>query len=222
MARLWLVRHGQAGSVDGDYDQLSPTGLAQSEQLAQYFSARDLRFEAAQSGFLKRQQSTLATLIAAQPHCVQLPYDHALDELPFQALVSQWQMHRAEGRDLSLGEQFPAVLKATLRSWIAAELPDPPLPWRTFKQAAIHWLEQTRRHFHTQNDILVVSSGGTIGTLIAALVDAPDASMLKFNLQLRNTALCEIALGPRRSHLVSFNALPHLETRDRSHLITLI
>lgn len=223
MARLWLVRHGQAGAVDGDYDQLSALGQQQATLLGDYFKQRGLRFDYAQSGTLQRQQQTLDKLLCANVTTLLASPTSALNELPFQDLARCWASQQSPPvRDLQLAANLSQVLRSTLGAWIEQELVEPPLNWLDFQAAALDWLEDLRTHHHSSDELLVVSSGGTIGTLMAALVDAPDLAMLRFNLQLRNTAVCEIELRPRRAHLVSFNSLPHLELVDGGKLITLI
>jgi len=223
MARLFLVRHGQAGAVDGDYDKLSPTGERQAELLGQYFQQRQLRFGLAQSGTLQRQRQTLDIALSHCSSDQRAAPDPALNELPFQDLARIWaaQQNPPPIKD-PLSGKLADILKSAIGDWINNVLIEPPLSWNKFQSDALQWLESTRQQHHSANDMLVVSSGGTIGTIMTALVDAPDLSMLRFNLQLRNTAICEIQLSPRRAHLTSFNSLPHLDLLEGGKLVTLI
>jgi hypothetical protein len=43
---------------------------------------------------------------------------------------------------------------------------------------------------------------------------------VELNLRIRNSSLSEFAATPRRHHLISFNALPHLDTHGDSSLTT--
>lgn len=223
MARLWLVRHGQAGAVDGDYDKLSSLGEQQAAHLGAYFRKRQLHFDFAQSGTLKRQQQTLEIALA---QCSSEPLskpDAALNELPFQQLAQCWAEQQVPPPiEDPLRGKLSTILKSAVGDWINDELLEPPLSWDSFQSGATEWLEKTRQQHHQAQELLVISSGGTIGTLLAKLVDAPDLSMLRFNLQLRNTAICEIQLGPRRAHLISFNSLPHLDLLEGDNMTTLI
>ena len=47
----------------------------------------------------------------------------------------------------------------------------------------------------------------------------PEA-VVELNLQLRNSALCELRVSPRRLTLVSFNTLPHLGAPEHSAWLT--
>jgi broad specificity phosphatase PhoE len=68
--------------------------------------------------------------------------------------------------------------------------------------------------------VLLVSSGGPIAAITAAALDAPATTAIELNLRLRNSSLTEFASSARRHALVSFNALPHLDTLADTGLIT--
>src|SRR5579863_6504927 len=57
MSRLYLVRHGQAGTRKA-YDSLSELGRRQVRLLGEYFVSEKLCFAAAYSGALQRQWET--------------------------------------------------------------------------------------------------------------------------------------------------------------------
>jgi broad specificity phosphatase PhoE len=88
-----------------------------------------------------------------------------------------------------------------------------------FQESAVAALIEARQRFPDGN-VLVVSSGGPIAAMVAAVLRAPHASAVDLNLRIRNSSLTEFASTPRRHHLVSFNALPHLDTHPDSTLIT--
>ncbi len=58
MGTLYLVRHGQASFAADDYDVLSPLGMQQANRLGEYFKSKNLVFDAAMTGTLRRQIST--------------------------------------------------------------------------------------------------------------------------------------------------------------------
>jgi len=59
MGTLYLVRHGQASFGADDYDVLSPLGMQQAIRLGEYFRAKGITFDAALTGTLQRQITTL-------------------------------------------------------------------------------------------------------------------------------------------------------------------
>ena len=63
MAKLFVVRHGQASFGAEDYDALSDLGRQQARWLGDYFAERGIRFQRAMSGSLKRQRDTARELL---------------------------------------------------------------------------------------------------------------------------------------------------------------
>ncbi len=63
MSRVYLVRHGQAGTRKA-YDSLSELGRRQARLLGEYFVSEKIHFAAAYSGALVRQQETAAEVSA--------------------------------------------------------------------------------------------------------------------------------------------------------------
>jgi broad specificity phosphatase PhoE len=63
VSRVYLVRHGQAGTRKA-YDSLSELGRRQARLLGEYFVREGIRFSAAYSGALVRQQETAAEVKA--------------------------------------------------------------------------------------------------------------------------------------------------------------
>jgi broad specificity phosphatase PhoE len=70
------------------------------------------------------------------------------------------------------------------------------------------------------DDVLVVTSGGVIGRLVADTLGAGADAAIELNLQTRNTGITELVRGRTTSRLLSFNAVPHLERPDRAHAIS--
>jgi broad specificity phosphatase PhoE len=59
MSRLYLVRHGQAGTRKA-YDSLSELGRRQARLLGEYFVSEKIHFTGAYCGALVRQEETAA------------------------------------------------------------------------------------------------------------------------------------------------------------------
>src|SRR5262249_30902886 len=59
MARIYLVRHGQASLLEDDYDRLSPLGEKQARHVGAWLGARIAPPHSVVSGSLKRQRQTV-------------------------------------------------------------------------------------------------------------------------------------------------------------------
>ena len=65
-----------------------------------------------------------------------------------------------------------------------------------------------------------VPSGAIAFSALSIVINAPGATAIEFNLQFRNTGVCELIVGSDATRLLSFNTLPHLDRADRRASIT--
>ena len=89
MSSLYLIRHGQAG-LRHDYDTLSDIGRTQARLLGDYLAAQQVRFSAAYSGALKRQNETareaLSAMAAAGAEAPEIQIDEHWNEFDLDAV----------------------------------------------------------------------------------------------------------------------------------------
>ena len=217
MGLLTLVRHGQASFGAADYDQLSPLGERQCAALGSYLAERGRHFEAVCTGTLRRHAQSLEALASRLPGLPERERIAALDEYDAEALVRAVApagappVQRADG---DRREHF-RLLRDGLARWMRGELQPAGMPsWADFRAGVAGTLEALRARY--RGDVLVVSSGGPIATAVAHVLDAPPSAVVALNLQLRNSAVCELTSTASRYMLVSFNALPHLDHPERA------
>ena len=229
MGAIYLVRHGQAAYGTDDYDRLTDVGFAQSRLLGEYFALRRIRFDALYTGELRRHLETAQGILQGNAPGAGVPHAYtiaALNEYSAEALVLAHTGTRpmpdpaAARRDpMHVRDRF-RVLKQALLAWTEGRILPPGMPaWQAFQDAAVAALVDARRHFPDGN-VLMVSSGGPISATVAAVLKAPAQSAIELNLRMRNSSLTEFACSVRRHSLVSFNALPHLDTHSDPSLVT--
>ena len=115
---------------------------------------------------------------------------------------------------------FTAVRNA-LQAWAARDDVPPGLEsWRTFGERVRAAADAACADLENSDAVLVVTSGGVIGRLVAATLGADAEAAIQLNLQTRNTGVTELVHGRSVSRLVAFNAIPHLESADRAHAVT--
>jgi broad specificity phosphatase PhoE len=212
MGTLYLVRHGQASFGAADYDQLSPLGQDQSQRLGAWFRARGIGFDAVLRGTLRRHVQTLAGIEAglqAQHDALALP---GLNEYDSQALV-----HAVHPQPIAPAEtaeqvrQHFRLLREGLVQWMAGSTQPAGMPThRDFVAGVVGALDHVRQQ-HAEGRVLLVSSGGPIAVAVGHILGLGAAATIDLNLHLRNSALCEVKVGPRRHTLITFNTLPHLD-----------
>ena len=221
MAKIYLVRHGQASFGAADYDQLSPLGAQQCELLGQHWRALGLRFDAVWMGSLKRHRQSMEAIAAGLGGLPEATVRSGLNEYDPEALV-----RAAHPGPLPIGDS-PEVqrqhflhLRQGLLGWIKGEMAPAGLPTHAaFLGGVMAALDEARQQPSAEH-ILVVSSGGPISNAVGHLLQAAPEGVVELNLRLRNSAVTELQSTARRHALISFNNLPHLDQPGRSHLQT--
>jgi broad specificity phosphatase PhoE len=212
MGRLYLVRHGQASFGAADYDQLSGLGQRQCERLGAWFRSRGARFDAVLTGTLKRHAQSLAALetgLGARHEAQAWP---GLNEYDSEAVVRAVHAGALPAPDTPEAvRQHFRLLRQGLAAWMAGSVQPAGLPAHAdWVAATVAALDHVRAQ-HAGGDVLIVSSGGPISHAVGHVLGLAADAVIDLNLQLRNSALCEFKVNPKRHTLVAFNTLPHLD-----------
>ena len=112
------------------------------------------------------------------------------------------------------------TLKTAMHAWAAGTLTGTPETWAEFGARTRAALAHACAGAGRDDAILVASSGGAISRAVVDIINAPGATAIEFNLQFRNTGVCELIVGSDATRLLSFNTLPHLDRADRRASIT--
>ena len=220
MGHLYLVRHGQASLGAADYDQLSPLGQQQSQRLGEHWRAQGIAFDAVITGTLKRHAQTLAGIqqgLGMQLDALAWPglneYDsHAL----IQAIVPGDMVKPTTPEGY---KHHFRLLRDGLAQWMAGVVSPQGMPsYVEFVKGVTTALDHVRQH-HTGH-VLLVSSGGPIATAVAHVLGVSPETSIELNMRLRNSAVSEFTFSAKRHSLISFNALPHLETPSHKDWVT--
>lgn len=218
-----LVRHGQAAFGTDHYDRLSERGRQQARWLGEHLAALGVSPVRVVAGSLARQRDTAIELLAAMglgDRSV-VGLDAGLNEYDGESL---YRCH-TEGADQRAHQQrdfrdYWRTFREAMRRWSDDSLDGMPESWAEFG-ARVRRAVDTATAGTTRDDtVLLVSSGGAIGRLIADLMVAPAATAIELNLQFRNTGVCELIAGSGALRLLSYNAIPHLDQPQRRHAIT--
>jgi broad specificity phosphatase PhoE len=221
MGTLYLVRHGQASFGAANYDQLSPRGLEQAQRLGAYWRARGLRFDAVLTGTLQRHAQTLAGIgeaLGPLPPAQAMP---GLDEYDSLALIRA--IHTAPLAKPDTPELFRQhfrILCDALAQWMGGTISPQGMPsWEDFSSGVHAALELVRRA-HAGQNVLLVSSGGPISTAVGQVLGTSPEVTIALNMRIRNSAVTEFSISPKRLMLQTFNTLPHLDAPEHAALVT--
>ncbi len=214
MAELLVIRHGQASFGADDYDRLSDLGRAQSRAVGQVLRDMGWAPDRLVTGTLQRQKDTLAEMGFSAP-----PEEHAgFNEYDFYDLLR-----------VKFGGEMPdpvrhdrkthfRTLRDTILEWQRGGLQGARETWRDFAARVA-----AARDFATDTGakrVLVVSSGGPIGQLVATTLQAPPEMMMALNLQVRNTSMTRFIFSRGRISLHEFNAAPHFASAEGAKLMS--
>ena len=220
MGTLYLVRHGQASFGADDYDVLSPLGLQQAKRLGEYFKTKGIAFDAAFSGTLQRQISTLEGIfdgMGSKPDAIQWP---GLNEYDSHAVIAT--VHAGKLEKPTSPEQYRhhfRLLKDGLAQWMNGVVSPVGMPsYSDFVLGVSSALDHVRKNY--TGNVLLVSSGGPIATAVGHVLGCPPESTIELNLRIRNSSVTEFAFTPKRHMLVTYNTLPHLNEPEHADWLT--
>lgn len=221
MGTVYLVRHGQASFGADNYDKLSDLGRRQCVRLGEYFRFKGVRFDAALVGTLERQKESLAGIAQGlqwQPDALVWPGLNEYDSRAVVEAIHPTPLARPTSPEL-VKEHF-RLLRDGLTAWIGGTAQPVGMPSHAeFMAGILGALDHVRAEHHGKN-VLVVSSGGPISTIVAHVLGAPPQAMVELNLRIRNSSVTELAFNPKRHSLVTYNTLPHLDHPDHASWVT--
>ena len=230
MGTLYLIRHGQASFGAADYDQLSELGARQCHALGQYFAERGVQFEAVLRGTLRRHAQSLSALnegyASALPAALPTTLPTALEWPGLNEYDSEAIIRTVHSGPLAapttpeLARFHFRLLREGLLAWMAGSTHPQGMPSHADFVAGVRGaLDHVRAH-HADGTALIVSSGGPISMAIGHVLGLAPEAVIELNLQLRNSAVCELKVSPKRHTLISFNTLPHLNGPEHASWVT--
>ena len=223
MSQLLLIRHGQATPFEADTDQLSVLGEAQARAVGETLRAESLGVTHVLHGPLVRQRRT--ALIAAEGSDWPAPsedtrlaeYDGdsllrhlspllAEQDAEFARLV---QMFEQEKSGPQRNKHLQALLEPLTARYLRGDLLHPELePWSEFQsrvQASVSDIFKLSGAM-----VLAFTSGGVIGSVVAAVLKAPPETALTLNWRIKNASITRLTYGSGRISLDTFNETGHL------------
>jgi broad specificity phosphatase PhoE len=205
MAELLLIRHGQASFGEADYDELSGTGRLQASALGDFLRKTGWSPDRLITGTLNRQRQTLEEMGFDQ----QAEEHSGFNEYDFDDLLKAQHGDAIAGRKQLGHKAFFGTLRQTVFDWQEDKISGVAETWYDFSKRtaeAMHFATAT----HARR-VVVISSGGVIGRLIADTLRAPAQMMMELNLQIKNSAMTRFVFSQDRRMLQEFNATPHCD-----------
>lgn len=219
MVELTLVRHGQAqtGATDeASYDNLSPLGRQQADWLGEHLARTDRRFDRIISGTLHRQHDT-ARIIATHMG-VEVQQDPRLNELDYFGLAQSLKDTHALEMPTDRAS-FVAHVPQVLTAWEAGDIHAHLESFDRFQHRIASAISDAEAE---GGQVMFVTSGGVIGMAMRLMLGLEVKSYASVLLQIYNTSLHRYIKVEDTLALDCFNAIPHLEPRNRAEARTFI
>ncbi|KRB76301.1 hypothetical protein ASE01_14975 [Nocardioides sp. Root190] len=217
MGILLLVRHGQASFGTDDYDVLSETGWEQGRVLGRWLAEHGPVPASVVHGGMRRHRETWEALAEGAGLDAAPGIDPGIDEdwAEFDHLAILARHSEITGVPLDHGidrRAFQEQFEVSTEHWAAAGAESGyPEPYDGFVARSRAALERLAA---LPGPALVVTSGGVIAALAAALV-VPDGAELgpvwaRFNTVIANSSVTRVIVGATGARLLTFNEHPHL------------
>jgi broad specificity phosphatase PhoE len=220
MGTLYLVRHGQASFGSDNYDQLSALGQRQCQRLGAYLAARGRRFDTVITGTLVRHAQSydaLAEGLGVRQEPLRLPGLNEYDSHALIAAIHPQPLARPTTPELY--RHHFKLLRQGLQAWMAGRTQPVGMPsYAEFSAGVAAALDHVRTQ--CEGEVLMVSSGGPITTAVGLVLGTAPEVTIDLNMRLRNSALTEFDVNPKRHALVTYNTLPHLDGDDYAGWVT--
>jgi broad specificity phosphatase PhoE len=233
LSRVYLVRHGQAGTRK-TYDSLSDLGRCQARLLGKHFVSEKIHFAAAYSGALVRQEETAAEVQTAYreagvgfPEIVREPgwnefdlahvYQAIAPQLcaedaefarEYQELVTQVRA-AAEQPDATVNRKWLPCDVKIVEAWMRGQHAYNGETWQAFRERVVGCRLNVEPEERDAN-IVVFTSATPIGIWTALAMEIYDERAMRLAGVLHNASCTILRFNNGEPRLHSFNAIPHL------------
>jgi broad specificity phosphatase PhoE len=241
MSRLYLIRHGQAGTRD-NYDALSDLGRQQSRLLGEYFVNQGLNFTSAFTGPNARQQQTAEEVSNAYKQAnlnfpeitidegwKEFDLDHIYHELAprlsaddpqfqkdFEALRDEVRANRGDPQAEIHRRWTPSDGKV-VQAWIKQRYPYSGESWNDFRQRIANRRSQIQAGREPAN-IAIFTSATPTAIWAGLALNLDEAHIFSLAGVLQNSAFSVLRQRNEDLRLFSYNEVPHLPSlKMRSH-----
>jgi broad specificity phosphatase PhoE len=236
LSRVYLVRHGQAGTRKA-YDALSDLGQRQARLLGEYFVSEGIHFTAAYRGELKRQQQTAEEVRAAYgdagvcfPEVVphrgwnEFDLDHIYRALAprlcgedpefekeYREMVTQ--ARAAQEPDAQVNRRWMPCDRKVVLAWIAGTHPYNGELWQAFRER-VAGCRAALEHRDADANVVVFTSATPIAVWSAFAMEIHDERVMRLAGVLHNASCTVVKVVGEEVRLHSFNGVPHLSSPE--------
>jgi broad specificity phosphatase PhoE len=241
LSRVYLVRHGQAGTRQS-YDSLSDLGRRQARLLGEHFAREGIRFSAVYTGALARQRQTATEVLAAyaeqeiefppqrvEPGWNEFDLDHVYRELApvlceedeefqreFEAMHAEIR-EAGDQHDAEVHRRWTSCDLKIVQAWIKGHDRFRGETWDAFRARILDCRTTLASQPEDEHNVVVFTSATPIGIWAALGMDVEDHRAMRLAGVLLNASYSVMRVRADQFRLHAFNAVPHLEPGLRSY-----
>ena len=228
MGTLYCIRHAQASFGSDNYDKLSDLGHVQSRHTGDWFARLGIRPDRVLTGGQVRHQETLDGIVlpvGGRPFSA----DPAFAEFDFHdVLVKSDPDYRNRVAELMKADRdtanrtFQGLYVKAIDRWISGAFDtDYAIAWPDFRHRVETGLMALCASLGPRETVVLVTSGGPLTAMVAALSGGTAKSAFDVGYRLYNAGITRIETMPEGGPvLVGLNAVAHLEIHKEPSLLT--
>lgn len=222
MARILLIRHGQASAGTDNYDRLSDTGIRQAEHLATFWQLQAQSISAAYCGTLERQRHTAELALAGLTTMPELQIEPALNE--YDHTVIDCVFGQGMKSDAGPGLTFNDYV-GIMQRWRDGESSERASsanyqPWSEFADAGWGLVNRIASSAAKDDTIAFFTSGGVIATVLMNALNLDFEKTMHAIWHIKNASITEFRIVDSDVQLIQYNSVPHLLLTREPTLIT--
>jgi broad specificity phosphatase PhoE len=179
---------------------------------------------------LQRQTETAELIASAlQPDAPPITIEPAFNEYDSDVILHTFarsltpeQLSEAGWPQLKTDRRkFQFFLERAARAWVEAQIEAAEMtPWLGFHGRIASALESIMRSEGRSKTLLISTSGGVIGTVVAHVLGLNNHTGIELNWAIHNASITRLIYSAEKVSLSMFNALPHLDRDGLRELIT--
>ena len=214
MPTIWLLRHGKAGDLLGDYDRLSETGFAQARLTgAAYRHLAPLHRLV--SGTMRRQRETAGAFAEAFGPTPHPEEDARWNEYDHMSIIQSAIQAGIQPQTRNDGTGFSSFFGDAMGRWASGDHDaDYSERYTDFQHRAVTALTELAESLGSGQTAVVATSGGVISTVCQHLLGLSAEQSFRLNTIIVNGSMTRIRVGGGRMSVTGLNQDLHLETAD--------
>lgn len=213
MSDVWLIRHGQAGEVMGDYDRLSALGFEQAALAGARWRHLGPVHQVV-SGAMRRHKETEASFREAFGDLPAATIDPAWNEFDHQVVIRAAFAAGLQPDPQGGRKAFYRFFLDAMGRWGDGQHDaDYPESYAAFSERVVGGLHRVFDQLDRKETALVFTSGGCISAICRHLLDLSPRKAFQINLALVNTGVTRVKRRGGILNLGMLNAHPHFDDK---------